>query len=246
MTAVETHMIEFPINGHAAPGYLAQPAGGQEHPGVVVIQEWWGLVPHIKDVAGRLAHEGFVALAPDLYHGQAADEPDEARKLAMALDAQRAVQEIAAAARHLRKMENVAPQKVGVVGWCMGGGLSLSTAAHHADLIGAAVAFYGRPLTASDAARLKVPVLGLYAEHDHGIPVEAVRAFEAQTGTAACAARSAHLSWHITCFLQRHAAAHLRGRGGTGRLAEDAGVVQTVSGRRLNAASAYSCPVSRR
>ena len=150
------------------------------HPGVVVIQEWWGLVPHIKDVAERFAREGFVALAPDLYHGQAADEPDEARKLAMALDAQRAVQEIAAAARYLKKMQNVAPQKVGVVGWCMGGGLSLSTAAHHADLIGAAVAFYGRPLTAGDTARLQVPVLGLYAEHDHGIPVEAVRAFEAE------------------------------------------------------------------
>ncbi len=180
MTTIETSMIEFPINAHAAPGYLAQPVGGEAHPGVVVIQEWWGLVPHIKDVAERFAHEGFVALAPDLYHGQAADEPDEARKLAMALDAQRAVQEIAAAARYLRKMENVAPQKVGVAGWCMGGGLSLSTAAHHADLIEAAVAFYGRPLTASDTARLKVPVLGLYAEHDHGIPVEAVRAFEAQ------------------------------------------------------------------
>ncbi len=180
MTAVETRMIEFPINAHAAPGYLARPAGGQAHPGVVVIQEWWGLVPHIKDVAERFAHEGFVALAPDLYHGQAADEPDEARKLAMALDAQRAMQEIAAAARHLRKMDYVAPQKVGIVGWCMGGGLSLSTAAHHADLVDAAVAFYGRPLTASDTAKLRVPVLGLYAEHDHGIPVEAVRVFEAQ------------------------------------------------------------------
>ena len=180
MMAIETRMIEFPINAHAAPGYLAQPADGQAHPGVVVIQEWWGLVPHIKDVAERLAHEGFVALAPDLYHGQAADEPDEARKLAMALDAQRAVQEIAAAARYLKKMQNVAPQKVGVVGWCMGGGLSLSTAAHHADLIGAAVAFYGRPLTAGDTAKLQVPVLGLYAEHDHGIPVEAVHAFEVE------------------------------------------------------------------
>ncbi len=180
MTAIETHMIEFPINAHAAPGYLARPVGGQAQAGVVVIQEWWGLVPHIKDVAERFAHEGFVALAPDLYHGQAADEPDEARKLAMALDAQRAVQEIAAAARYLKKMENVAPQKVGVVGWCMGGGLSLSTAAHHADLIEAAVAYYGRPLTATDVAKLKVPVLGLYAEHDHGIPVEAVHAFEAQ------------------------------------------------------------------
>jgi carboxymethylenebutenolidase len=179
MTAIETRMIEFPINTHTAPGYLAQPVDGQMHPGVVVIQEWWGLVPHIKDVAERFAREGFVAVAPDLYHGEAADEPDEARKLAMALDANRAVQEIAAAARYLKKMHNVAPQKVGVVGWCMGGGLSLSTAAHHADLIGAAVVFYGRPLTASDAAKLQVPVLGLYAEHDHGIPVEAVKAFEA-------------------------------------------------------------------
>jgi carboxymethylenebutenolidase len=173
-------MIEFPINAHTAPGYLAQPVDGQPHPGVVVIQEWWGLVPHIKDVAERFAREGFVALAPDLYHGQAADEPDEARKLAMALDAQRAVQEIAAAARYLKKMPNVAPPKVGVIGWCMGGGLSLSTAAHHADLIGAAVAFYGRPLTAGDTAKLEVPVLGLYAEHDHGIPVEAVHAFAAE------------------------------------------------------------------
>src|SRR5512136_1563668 len=181
MTNIKTHLIDFPINAHSAPGYLAQPDDHQLHPGIVVIQEWWGLVPHIKDVAERFAREGFVALAPDLYHGQAADEPDEARKLAIALDAQRAVQEIAAAARYLKKMDHdVAPRKVGVVGWCMGGGLALSTAAHHADLIGAAVAFYGRPLTASDAAKLKVPVLGLYAEHDHGIPVEAVRAFEAE------------------------------------------------------------------
>jgi carboxymethylenebutenolidase len=180
MTVIETHMIEYSINDHFAPGYLAQPADGQPHPGVVVIQEWWGLVPHIKDVTERFAREGFVALAPDLYHGEAADEPDEARKLAMALDANRAVQEIAAAARYLKKMQNVAPQKVGVIGWCMGGGLSLSTAAHHADLIGAAVAFYGRPLTAGDTAKLEVPVLGLYAEHDHGIPVEAVHAFAAE------------------------------------------------------------------
>ncbi len=178
MSNIKTQMIEFPINTHTAPGYLARPADDQAHPGVVVIQEWWGLVPHIKDVAERFAREGFVALAPDLYHGQASTEPDEARKLAMALDANRAVQEIAAAARYLKRMANVEPKKLGVVGWCMGGGLSLSTAAHHGDLIGAAVAFYGRPLTAGDTAKLTVPVLALYAEHDHSIPVEAVRAFE--------------------------------------------------------------------
>jgi carboxymethylenebutenolidase len=180
MANIKTHMIEFPINAHSAPGYLAQPDDDQLHPGIVVIQEWWGLVPHIKDVAERFAREGFVVLAPDLYHGRAADEPDEARKLAMALDAQRAVQEIAAAARYLKKSDAVAPKKIGTIGWCMGGGLSLSTAAYHSDLIGAAIAFYGRPLTAGDTARLKVPVLGLYAEHDHGIPVEAVQAFEAE------------------------------------------------------------------
>ena len=180
MTKITTQMIDFPINAHSIPGYLAQPTddANAPHPGVVVIQEWWGLVPHIKDVAERFAREGFIALAPDLYHGQASTEPDEARKLAMALDANRAVQEIAAAARYLKKLDHVAPKKVGVVGWCMGGGLSLSTAAYHPDLIGAAVAFYGRPLSAGDTAKLQAPVLGLYAEHDHGIPVAAVKAFE--------------------------------------------------------------------
>jgi carboxymethylenebutenolidase len=171
-------MLEYPINAHGVPGYLAQPEEAGTYPGVVVIQEWWGLAPHIKDIAERFAREGFIALAPDLYHGQAASEPDEARKLAMALDAPRAVQEIAAAARYLKKSEPSASQRIGVAGWCMGGGLALSTAAQHGNLIEAAVVFYGRPLTASDTARLNVPVLGLYAEHDHGIPVEAVRVFE--------------------------------------------------------------------
>jgi carboxymethylenebutenolidase len=180
MSKIKAEMIDYPINSHATPGYLAQSDddANAPHPGVVVIQEWWGLVPHIKAVAERFAREGFIALAPDLYHGQAADEPDEARKLAMGLDANRAVQEIAAAARYLKNLDRVEPKKVGVVGWCMGGGLSLSTAAHHADLIGAAIAFYGRPLSAGDTAKLQVPVLGLYAEHDHGIPVAAVKAFE--------------------------------------------------------------------
>lgn len=180
MTKIVSKMIEYPINAHATPGYLAQPDDDLPHPAIVVIQEWWGLVPHIKDVANRFAREGYVALAPDLYHGQAAEEPDEARKLAMGLDANRAVQEIAAAARYLKKLDRVTPKSIGVVGWCMGGGLSLSAAAHHGDLFGAAVAFYGRPLTAGDTARLKVPVLGLYADRDRGIPVEAVRAFEAE------------------------------------------------------------------
>jgi carboxymethylenebutenolidase len=177
MATIKTNMVEFPSNGGTTPGYLAMPDDSDRHPAVVAIQEWWGLVPHIKDVAERFAREGFVTLAPDLYHGQVAEEPDEARKLAMGLDRNRAVAEIVAAVQYLKAMDAVAPKKVGVVGWCMGGGLSLSTAASTRD-VGAAVAFYGRPLDASDTAKLAAPVLGLYAELDQGIPPAAARAFE--------------------------------------------------------------------
>lgn len=177
MTDIQAQMIDFPSNGHTTPGYLAQPTEGGPYPGIVCIQEWWGLVGHIKDVANRLAREGFVVLAPDLYHGEEADEPDEARKLAMRLDRNRAVAEIAAAAVYLKGLDKVIPKKIGTVGWCMGGGLSLSTAAYSGD-IGAAVCFYGSPLSADDTAKVGAPVLGLFAEEDHGISVQGVREFE--------------------------------------------------------------------
>jgi len=182
MPDIKTRMIDFPSNGPqglTTPGYLAMPAEAVGCLGVVVIQEWWGLVPHIKEVTERFARGGFVALAPDLYHGQAADEPDEARKLAMALDRERAVQEILAASRFLRSLDEVAPKKIGVVGWCMGGGLALSTAAQ-GSAVDAAVAFYGRPLAPEDTPKIGCPVLGLFAEQDHGIPVEGVKAFQVE------------------------------------------------------------------
>ena len=181
MTAIQTEMITFPSNAHTTPGYLAKPDDEGPHPGLIVIQEWWGLVPHIKEVTERFAREGFVALAPDLYHGEQAEEPDEARKLAMALDRDRAVAEIEAAIRHLEGMETVAPGNVGVVGWCMGGGLALSTAAE-SESVSAVVAFYGRPLDEADVPLISAPVLGLYAEKDQGIPVQRVREFEEELG----------------------------------------------------------------
>lgn len=179
MNEITTQMIDFPSNGYSTPGYLASPAKEGEYPGVVVLQEWWGLVPHIKDVAERFAKEGFVALAPDLYHGEIAEEPNEAKKLAMALDRKNAIVECSAAAKYLNDLPNVSSQKAGVVGWCMGGGLSLSTAAHNGN-VGAAVVFYGRPLEADDTAKLTVPVLGLYGEEDAGIPASIVRDFESE------------------------------------------------------------------
>lgn len=177
MSKPKGSMIEFGSNGHSTPGYLVKPEGTGPFPAVVAIQEWWGLVGHIKDVADRFAAEGFITLAPDLYHGEVAREPDEARKLAMALDRQRAIEEISAAARYLIGMDEVAPKRAGVVGWCMGGGLALSTAAHNGT-VGAVVCFYGRPLEAGDTAKLRAPVLGLYGEEDKGIPVSLVQDFE--------------------------------------------------------------------
>ena len=178
---ISTKMIDFPSNQHTTPGYLAEPEDGQTHPALVAIQEFWGLVPHIKDVAGRFAGEGFIALAPDLYHGEIAVEPDEARKLAMELDRDRAVQEIVAAIRYLKALDQVQPKKIGVVGWCMGGSLSIATAASQlqgADALGAAVAFYGKPRDMSIISEIKAPLLGLYGELDHGIPTEQVHEME--------------------------------------------------------------------
>jgi carboxymethylenebutenolidase len=175
---MNTSSITFPSNGGSTPGFLARPDGPGPFPAIVAIQEWWGLVPHIKDVAGRFAQAGFVALAPDLYHGQVADEPDEARKLAMELDRDRAVVEIRAAARWLQDLEVVAPRQVGVIGWCMGGSLSIASAAS-GDEFSAAVAFYGMPRDAAIATKIKAPVLGLYGSEDHGITPDAIQALEA-------------------------------------------------------------------
>lgn len=162
-------MVEWHANGQTVPGYLALPESTPA-PGVIVIQEWWGLDSHIKDVADRFAREGFVALAPDLYHGQVAAEPDEARKLAMELNHDHAVAEIDAGARYLLGRPEVTGPKVGVVGFCMGGGLSLLTACR-SNNVGAAVVFYGRNPNPIDQVRnLSCPLLGIYGEADQGIP----------------------------------------------------------------------------
>jgi carboxymethylenebutenolidase len=94
MPDIKTANITFPANGVDGMGYLARPGDGGKHPGVIVIQEFWGLDGHIRDIAERFAREGFVALAPDLYHGNFATEPDEARKLAMNMNREQAVKDL--------------------------------------------------------------------------------------------------------------------------------------------------------
>ncbi len=178
-TGLATEMVEYEdSDGEKLMGYLARPAGNESKPAVVVIQEWWGLDEHIKDVARRFAEQGYVALAPDLYHGVVATEPDEARKLVMELDMAEAVKEIQRGIDFLQAQAYVAGPKVGVVGFCMGGGLVLQTALTEADLA-AGVVFYGRPLEPDQAGQVKAPILGLYGRNDQGIPVDAVEAMHA-------------------------------------------------------------------
>jgi carboxymethylenebutenolidase len=133
-------MVSFASNGGRCEGYLATPASGNG-PGVIVIQEWWGLVGHIRDVTDRLAAEGFVALAPDLFHGAKTDEPDEAVRLLMGLAMDQAAKDIQGSALYLDSRDDVTSNGVGVVGFCMGGSLALWTGAL-SDEVKVAVAFY--------------------------------------------------------------------------------------------------------
>lgn len=159
-------MVDFPSPAGTTPGYLSLPEG-DHGPGLVVVQEWWGLVDHIRAVADRFAGAGFVALAPDLYHGETARSPDDAQKKLMALDIPRAGEEIHAAARHLLTLPDVAPRKVGVLGFCMGGQLALYAATQYPEAIAACVDFYGvHPNAPIDAAQLQVPVLAHFGTRD--------------------------------------------------------------------------------
>jgi carboxymethylenebutenolidase len=172
-------IVHFPANGHTCDGYLSLPAKGTG-PGVIVIQEWWGLVDHIKTLADRFASEGFVALAPDLYHGERTTSPDQAGKLLMALNMEQAGKDMRGAAEYLRANGSVKPKKVAVLGFCMGGQLALFAAQEHPDVIDAAVDFYGiHPKVEIVPERMKVPVLGHFATRDKGVPLESVRALAA-------------------------------------------------------------------
>jgi carboxymethylenebutenolidase len=162
---VDAGLATFPNDTTDVSGYIARPKADGKFPGVIVIQEWWGLVPHIKDVAERFAAEGFIAIAPDLYHGQTATEPDGAMQLARSLAWDSALHDLKATAKHFSRLENF-NGKVGCVGFCMGGGLTYRLAAH-SNVLSAAVIFYGSsPNQLEEAKSVKAPILGLYGEAD--------------------------------------------------------------------------------
>jgi len=166
--------IEFASGEDRVAAYLSVPASGSG-PGVIVLQEWWGLVDHIRDFCDRMAREGFVALAPDLYRGESTSDPDAAGRLMMDLEIPRAARDLEAAAQALLNHEAVTGSKVGAMGFCMGGQLALFAATRN-PRIGAVVDFYGvHPNVTLDLSGLSAPVLGIFAEKDEFVPPAAAR-----------------------------------------------------------------------
>ena len=148
--------------------YLSTPASGHG-PGLVVLQEWWGLVPQIRHVCDRLARAGFVALAPDLYRGESTADPGEAGRLMMELEIERASRDLVCAVEALRRQPGTEGAKLGCIGFCMGGKLALH-AACLCPQIGAVVDCYGvHPNVSLDLSACEARVFGVFAENDEFI-----------------------------------------------------------------------------
>ena len=177
---VQTETIHFEGRTDGPQGHLVRPSDGLPHPGIVLIQEWWGIEPHIRELAQRLAVAGFVVMVPDLYHGQIATEPDDARKLVMMRQMPERLAEVETACEMLRNDAQVAPKKLGMMGFCMGGHVAFRAAEHYPHL-GAISPWYGGGYdpTPEEVAQVNVPVLAIYGEDDGGIPVAQVRKVEA-------------------------------------------------------------------
>lgn len=170
-------MISFNGGGDNYEGYLAIPSSGSG-PGVIVLQEWWGLVPHIKDICDRFAAEGFTALAPDLYKGDSTTDPSDAATMMQALNIAETEQILRKAVTVLLARAETSSQQVGIIGFCMGGQLAMFAAGAN-PAIGATVNFYGiHPKVQPSYRDLNGPVLGIFAEKDAYASPEAVKALD--------------------------------------------------------------------
>lgn len=181
MAVVRAARVELHVNGYDAYAYVAQPDDEAQHPGVVLIQEWWGIEPHIQDLAQKLAAEGFVVAVPDLYHGKVATEPNDAMRMMMQTrnNLERAIGEIIGTLNTVKTLPNVEPKKLGVIGFCFGGLLTYLIAQLYPDLA-AVVTFYGGGYNPApeDVAKVTAPVLAIYGRQDEGIPLEQIEKIE--------------------------------------------------------------------
>ncbi|MBI3783462.1 MAG: dienelactone hydrolase family protein [Deltaproteobacteria bacterium] len=170
-SSVTTSTIQIAWPTCSIRAFEARPSGAGPHPAVIVIQEWWGLNDHIKDVATRFAREGYVAVAPDLYSrlgNKVATNPDDAGKLMTSLDKPDGVADLQAVVAHLNKAPGIKADRIGVTGFCMGGSYTTLLACSGAD-VKAAVAFYGEIPDEATLAKLNCPLLYIYGSEDFWI-----------------------------------------------------------------------------
>ena len=169
--------VTYKSGDESVKGIVYTPEGKGPFPALIVIHEWWGLNDWVKQQASKLADQGYVTLAVDLYRGKVATTPEEAHEIMRGVPEDRAKRDLAAAFSYLQSMSNVKKNKIGAIGWCMGGGYSLDVALQEPDLA-ADVINYGHLATDPDALKkINAPILGLFGAQDRGIPPEDVKKF---------------------------------------------------------------------
>lgn len=176
---VKTQTVTYKSGSEKVTGFLALPESGGKHPALVVIHEWWGLNDWVREQAEKLAGQGYVALAVDLYRGHSTADPAVAHELSRGLPRDRALRDLRAAFAYLASRPDVNPDKIGDIGWCMGGGYSIELAMHEPKLAACVVNYGALPADAEDIAKIHAPVFGNFGAEDHGITPQSVHAFAA-------------------------------------------------------------------
>ncbi|HUN61277.1 MAG TPA: dienelactone hydrolase family protein [Candidatus Sulfotelmatobacter sp.] len=176
--SVNTQTVGYKSGNETVNGYLALPEGSGKHPAIVVIHEWWGLNDWVKEQTQHFAEQGYAALAVDLYRGQVGTTPDEAHILMRGLPDDRGLRDLEAAFSYLASRPDVEANKIGAIGWCMGGGWSIKLAENEPKLAAFVVNYGALPTDPATIAKIKAPMLGNFGALDKGIPPESVHAFE--------------------------------------------------------------------
>ena len=171
-------MVAFARAGEKVTGFLALPRDARRHRAIIVVHEWWGLNEWVKEQAEKLAANGYVALAVDLYQGKVTSDPSEARKLKRGLRQEHAIGDLKAPFDYLVGRPDVDPKHIGSLGWSMGGGLAVQLAIHEPRLAACVVNYGPLPTNTADIRKIDVPVLGIFGALDRGIPADKVREFE--------------------------------------------------------------------
>jgi carboxymethylenebutenolidase len=176
--APKTQTVEFPSGKETASGFLAVPGKPGVYPGLVVVHEWWGLNEWVKEQSEKLAEQGYIVLAVDLYHGKSAADSSDAHELMRGMPQDRAIRDMQAAYEYLAARKDVKPGRVGAIGWCMGGGLALQLAIHQPRLAAVVVNYGALPTDPNDIQQIGAWVLGNFGADDKGITPADVQAFE--------------------------------------------------------------------